>query len=110
MKPHVVGTTRSRARSGRPIAGGLDALESDPPLEAVNIGSITVACAAGCMGYRSASEAMRPRYRKLAARFEVFAQNRGQPAQRGMNNTKIDPWARERLQSEVMRVSGPHLP
>jgi glutathione S-transferase len=53
----------------------LDALEAEPPHKAVDIGSISVACALGYLDFRFPREPWRPTRPKLAAWFEAFSED-----------------------------------
>ena len=56
------------------VERALAALEADPPHKALDIGSITVACALGYLDFRFAAEPWRAGHPKLAAWFEAFSQ------------------------------------
>jgi glutathione S-transferase len=51
-KPHDEGRVSWIARQKAAVDRTLDALEADPPLRTVDIGSITVACALGYLDFR----------------------------------------------------------
>ena len=56
------------------IRRSLDVLESESPGDAIDIGSISVACALGYLDFRYSDEGWRDSRPKLAAWFEKFAQ------------------------------------
>jgi len=59
------------------VERSLDLLEAEPPHKAVDIGTITVGCALGYLDFRFSTEPWRPGHPRLAAWFEVFAENPG---------------------------------
>jgi len=61
------------ARQQAVIARALDALEADPPGGALDIGTITTACALGYLDFRFAAEPWRPGRPRLAAWYERIA-------------------------------------
>ncbi len=77
QKPQDDGRVAWIARQKAAVDRTLDALEADPPLRTVDIGSITVACALGYLDFRYAAQPWRPAHPKLAAWFEGFAENPG---------------------------------
>jgi glutathione S-transferase len=77
QKPQDEGRVAWIARQKAAVDRTLDALEADPPHRAIDIGSITVACALGYLDFRYAAQPWRPMHPKLAAWFEGFAQNPG---------------------------------
>jgi glutathione S-transferase len=77
LKPPDAGRTAWIARQKAAVDRTVDALEADPPHRALDIGSITVACALGYLDFRFASQPWRPGHPKLTAWYEAFAQNPG---------------------------------
>jgi glutathione S-transferase len=77
MKPQDQGRVAWIARQKAAVDRTLDALEADPPHRAIDIGSITIACALGYLDFRFAAQPWRPAHPKLAAWYEAFAQNPG---------------------------------
>lgn len=77
MKPQDEGRMAWIARQKAAVDHTLDALEADPPHRAIDVGSITVACALGYLDFRFAAQPWRPSHPKLAAWYEGFAQNAG---------------------------------
>jgi glutathione S-transferase len=77
MKPQDEGRIGWIARQKAAVDRTLDALETDPPHQRVDIGSITVACALGYLDFRFAAEPWREGRRGLAAWYEAFAKNPG---------------------------------
>jgi glutathione S-transferase len=77
MKPQDEGRAAWVARQRAAVDRTLDALEADPPHRAIDIGSVTVACALGYLDFRFAAQPWRETHPKLAAWYETFAQNRG---------------------------------
>lgn len=57
------------------VARGLDALESDPPTQTLDVGSISVACALGYLTLRFSDEPWREGHPKLTAWFAEFGLN-----------------------------------
>jgi glutathione S-transferase len=58
------------------MARAVDVLESDPPHQHIDIGSITAACALGYLDFRYGSEPWRAGHPQLAAWYEEFARNK----------------------------------
>jgi glutathione S-transferase len=77
MKPPDEGRTAWIARQKAAVDRTVDTLEADPPHHAIDIGSITIACALGYLDFRFAAQPWRPAHPKLAAWYEAFAQNPG---------------------------------
>ena len=82
QRPQDEGRAGVVARMRAAVERTLDALEADPPHEpgskrAIDIGSISVACALGYLDFRYATQPWRPTHPKLAAWYEAFAQNPG---------------------------------
>jgi len=65
------------ARQRAVVERSLDLLEAEPPHKAVDIGTITIACALGYQDFRFAAEPWRDRRPKLAAWFAAFAETPG---------------------------------
>jgi glutathione S-transferase len=63
------------ARQQAAIGRTLDELEQDPPHEALDIGSIAVACALGYLDFRFGGEPWRPAHPSLTAWFAAFEKN-----------------------------------
>jgi glutathione S-transferase len=64
-------------RQAAAVARGLDELERDPPHKAVDIGTISIACALGYLDARFGHEPWRPAHPRLAAWLAAFAENPG---------------------------------
>ena len=62
-------------RQKQAVARTLDVLESDPPSQALDIGSISVACALGYLTLRFSDEPWREGHPKLTAWFAEFGLN-----------------------------------
>jgi len=77
LKPQDEGRAAWIARQKAAVDRTLDALEADPPHRAVDIGSISVACALGYLDFRFAAQPWREAHPKLAAWYAAFAQNAG---------------------------------
>ena len=77
MKPQDEARAAWIARQQAAVERTLDALEADPPHRAIDIGSITVACALGYLDFRFAAQPWRDAHPKLAASYEAFARNPG---------------------------------
>jgi glutathione S-transferase len=77
MKPQDAGRVEWIARQKAAVDRTLDVLEGDAPHRAIDIGSITIACALGYLDFRFAAQPWRPRHPKLAGWYEAFAQNPG---------------------------------
>jgi len=77
MKPQDEARAAWIARQQAAVERTLDALEADPPHRAIDIGSITVACALGYLDFRFAAQPWRDAHPKLAAWYEAFARNPG---------------------------------
>ena len=60
MKPQDEGRAAWIARQKAAVDRTLDALEADPPHRAIDIGSITIACALGYLDFRFAAQPWRP--------------------------------------------------
>jgi glutathione S-transferase len=65
------------ARQKAAVDRALEMLEKDPPHEAVDIGSISAACALGYLDLRFGNEPWRPACPQLAAWFAAFSDNPG---------------------------------
>ncbi len=76
-KPREDARDAQIARFKAAISRTVDALEADPPHKAVDIGSITVACALGYLDFRFAADSWRPGHARLTAWYEAFVQNKG---------------------------------
>lgn len=63
------------ARQKAAIGRTLDELDKDPPHEALDIGSIGVACALGYLDFRFAAEPWRPAHPHLSAWFAAVSKN-----------------------------------
>jgi glutathione S-transferase len=63
------------ARQKAAISRTLDELEKDPPHEAIDIGSIAVACALGYLDFRFGAEPWRPAHPRLNTWFAAFEKN-----------------------------------
>lgn len=72
-KPQEAARDLAMERQQSAVARALAALETEPPLRTLDIGSITVACALGYLDFRFAAEPWRPGHPKLAAWFETIA-------------------------------------
>lgn len=77
LKPQDDGRIAWIARQTAAVDRAIDTLESDPPHQHIDIGSLTVACALGYLDFRFASQPWRDRHPKLAAWYLAFAQNPG---------------------------------
>jgi glutathione S-transferase len=75
QRPQDEGRVASVARMHAAVERTLDALEAEPPHKAVDIGSISVACALGYLDFRFPREPWRPSRPKLAAWFEAFSED-----------------------------------
>jgi glutathione S-transferase len=75
QRPQDEGRAGVVARMRAAVERTLDALEADPPHKAVDIGSITVACALGYLDFRFPQQPWRQTRPRLAAWFEVFSQD-----------------------------------
>ncbi len=76
-KPKETARDAQIARFKAAIARTVEVLEADVPHKHVDIGTITVACALGYLDFRFGSDPWREGHPRLAAWYEVFAQNRG---------------------------------
>ena len=76
-KPSEAAREAQIARYKTVMARAVDTLEADPPHKAVDIGSITVACALGYLDFRFAADPWRPKHAKLSAWYEAFMHNKG---------------------------------
>ena len=56
------------------VQGGLNSLETDPPEDGLDIGTITIACCLGWLDFRFAHEPWRDKRPTLAAWFEAFSE------------------------------------
>ncbi len=74
-RPQEAARDAVMARHQAAVARSLDVLESDPPLPAVDLGTISLACALGYLDLRFAHEPWREGHPKLAAWFAEFAGN-----------------------------------
>jgi glutathione S-transferase len=72
-KPKEAGRDALIARWRAAVERTLDALDAEPPHKAVDIGSITVACALGYLDFRFPQEPWRPGRPTLAAWFAAFS-------------------------------------
>jgi glutathione S-transferase len=63
------------ARLKAAVARALDVLESDPPSQTLDVGSISVACALGYLTLRFSDEPWREGHPKLTAWFAEFGLN-----------------------------------
>jgi glutathione S-transferase len=75
QRPQDEGRAGVVARMRAAVERTLDALEADPPHRAVDIGSITVACALGYLDFRFPQQPWRGERPKLAAWFETFGED-----------------------------------
>jgi glutathione S-transferase len=75
QRPQDEGRAGVIARMLATVERTLDALEADVPHRAVDIGSITVACALGYLDFRFPQQPWRGQRAKLAAWFEAFSQD-----------------------------------
>ena len=75
QRPQDEGRAGVVARMRAAVERTLDALEADPPHQALDIGSISVACALGYLDFRFPQEPWRGTRPKLAAWFEAFGQH-----------------------------------
>jgi glutathione S-transferase len=75
QRPQDEGRAGVVARMRAAVQRTLDALEADPPHKAVDIGSITVACALGYLDFRFAQQPWRGARPKLAAWFDAFSRD-----------------------------------
>jgi glutathione S-transferase len=75
-KPREAARDAQIARFKAVISRAVGVLEADPPHKAVDIGSVTVACALGYLDFRFADDAWRTGHPKLAAWYRAFAQNK----------------------------------
>jgi len=62
-------------RQKQAVARSLDLLESDPPSQTLDVGSICVACALGYLTLRFSDEPWREGHPKLTAWFSQFGLN-----------------------------------
>jgi glutathione S-transferase len=76
MKPKEAGREALISRGRGAVERTLDVLEADLPHKAIDIGSITVACALGYLDFRFPQEPWRSTRPKLAAWFEAFGQDK----------------------------------
>jgi glutathione S-transferase len=77
LKPQDEGRAAWIARQKSAVDRTLEALEADPPHRAIDIGSLTIACALGYLDFRFAAQSWRSGHARLAAWYEAFAQNPG---------------------------------
>ncbi len=75
-RPQDTGRAGVVARMRAAVERTLDALEAAPPHQAVDIGSIAVACALGYLDFRFPQEPWRGTRPRLAAWLEGFCQNK----------------------------------
>jgi glutathione S-transferase len=75
QRPQDEGRASVVARMRAAVERTLDALEADPPHRAVDIGSISVACALGYLDFRFPQQPWRGTRPKLTAWFETFSQH-----------------------------------
>lgn len=75
LRPQDEGRAGVVARMRAAVERTLDVLEAEPPHKALDIGSITVACALGYLDFRFPQEPWRGRRPKLAAWFETFSED-----------------------------------
>ncbi len=75
QRPQDEGRAGVVARMRAAVERTLDALEAEPPHLALDIGSITVACALGYLDFRFPQEPWRDPRPKLAAWFEAFGRD-----------------------------------
>jgi glutathione S-transferase len=75
QRPQDEGRALVVARMRAAVERTLDVLEGEPPHKALDIGSISVACALGYLDFRFPQEPWRGTRPKLAAWFEVFSQD-----------------------------------
>jgi glutathione S-transferase len=75
LRPQDEGRAAAVARMRAAVERTLDALEAEPPHKAVDIGSVSVACALGYLDFRFPREPWRPIRSKLAAWFEAFSED-----------------------------------
>lgn len=68
-RPREDARDAAMARMAAAVARTLAMLEANPPGEALDIGSITIACALGYLDFRFAAEPWRPAHPRLAAWF-----------------------------------------
>ncbi len=76
-KPREAARETFMARQKAAVDRSLDHLEADPPHKAIDIGTITVACALGYLDFRFAAEPWREARPRLADWFAAFAKNPG---------------------------------
>ncbi len=74
-KPQEAARDAAMARQKAAVARALDAIESDPPSEALDIGSISIACALGYLTLRFSDEPWREGHPKLTTWFAKFGLN-----------------------------------
>ncbi len=75
QRPQDEGRAGVVARMRAAVERTLDALEADPPHQALDIGSISVACALGYLDFRFPQQPWRGERPKLAAWFAAFSQD-----------------------------------
>jgi glutathione S-transferase len=75
LRPQDEGRASVVARMRAAVERTLDVLEVEPPHKALDIGSISVACALGYLDFRFPQEPWRGTRPKLAAWFEAFSQD-----------------------------------
>nr|WP_283949882.1 glutathione S-transferase [Limobrevibacterium gyesilva] len=76
-KPQEAARDATMARHKAAVERTLAELEKEPPHKALDIGSISVACALGYLDLRFGAEPWRPAHPKLAAWFAAFSENPG---------------------------------
>jgi glutathione S-transferase len=75
QRPQDEGRALVVARMRAAVQRTLDVLEGEPPHKALDIGSISMACALGYLDFRFPQEPWRGTRPKLAAWFEAFSQD-----------------------------------
>jgi glutathione S-transferase len=76
-RPREAARDAQIARFKSTISRAVDHLESDPPSNHVDIGSVTVACALGYLDFRFADDPWRPGHPKLTAWYRAFVLAKG---------------------------------
>lgn len=74
-RPKETARDAAIARYKAAMARAVDELETDIPGQAIDIGSVTVACALGYLDFRFASDPWRPNHPKLIDWYDAFSQN-----------------------------------
>jgi len=75
QRPREAARDAFTARLKAAVDRGTAMLETDPPHQTVDIGTITIACALGYLDFRYAGEPWRPGAPRLAAWFAAFSEN-----------------------------------